>query len=86
LNSNQKERLKSNLDSYLKKTLKHYNTDSSSIKMKDLNKELKETQDVMLLNINKILENQEKVEILVDKSKSMRNSSSNMKKMAKKVK
>jgi len=54
--------------------------------MKDLNKELKETQDVMLLNINKILENQEKVEILVDKSKSMRNSSSNMKKMAKKVK
>ena len=86
MNSNQKERLKSNLDSYLKKTLKHYNTDSSSIKMKDLNKELKETQDVMLLNINKILENQEKVEILVDKSKSMRNSSSNMKKMAKKVK
>eukprot|EP01017_Pseudomicrothorax_dubius_P045046 TRINITY_DN7716_c0_g1_i1.p1 TRINITY_DN7716_c0_g1~~TRINITY_DN7716_c0_g1_i1.p1 ORF type:complete len:229 (-),score=65.65 TRINITY_DN7716_c0_g1_i1:83-769(-) len=77
--------LNDQLGPFIKDKSYAYSTDknlNSDLAIQNVKRELSETKDIMVQNIDKLLEREEKIELLVKKTATMNNLSSNIKKNA----
>eukprot|EP01016_Furgasonia_blochmanni_P040942 TRINITY_DN5262_c0_g2_i8.p1 TRINITY_DN5262_c0_g2~~TRINITY_DN5262_c0_g2_i8.p1 ORF type:complete len:412 (+),score=76.54 TRINITY_DN5262_c0_g2_i8:64-1299(+) len=73
--------LNNSFGTILKNKINQYNTDPPD-KLTKLNKELSETKNIMVENIDKLLEREEKIELLVKKTATMNTMATTIKKQA----